>query len=28
VSLVDGIHFEPEAHRRLGAAVAEAIGRF
>ena len=28
VSLVDGIHFEPEAHRRLGAAVAEAIDRF
>jgi lysophospholipase L1-like esterase len=27
VSPVDGIHFEAEAHRRLGAAVAEAIGR-
>lgn len=28
VSPVDGIHFEAEAHRRLGAAVAEAIARF
>lgn len=27
VSPVDGIHLEPDAHRRLGAAVAEAVGR-
>jgi len=27
VSPVDGIHFEAEAHRRLGAAVAEAVAR-
>jgi lysophospholipase L1-like esterase len=27
VSPVDGIHFEAEAHRRLGAAVAEAVTR-
>ena len=25
VSPVDGIHFEPDAHRRLGEAVAEAV---
>ena len=25
VSPTDGIHFEPEAHGRLGAAVAEAV---
>ena len=27
VSSVDGIHFEAEAHRSLGAAVAEAVVR-
>jgi lysophospholipase L1-like esterase len=27
VSPLDGIHFEAKAHRRLGAAVAEAIDR-
>ena len=27
VSPTDGIHFEPEAHRRLGEAVAEAVRR-
>jgi lysophospholipase L1-like esterase len=27
VSPMDGIHFEAEAHRRLGAAVAEAVAR-
>ncbi len=27
VSPVDGIHLEADAHRRLGAAVAQAIGR-
>lgn len=27
VSPLDGIHFEAEAHRRLGAAVADVIGR-
>jgi lysophospholipase L1-like esterase len=27
VSVTDGIHFEPEAHRRLGEAVAEAVRR-
>ena len=27
VSPTDGIHFEPEAHQRLGQAVAEAVAR-
>ena len=27
VSAVDGVHFEAEAHRRLGLAVAEAVAR-
>lgn len=27
VSPVDGVHFEPEAHRQLGVAVAEAVAR-
>lgn len=27
VSPVDGVHFEAEAHRRLGAAVAEVVAR-
>jgi hypothetical protein len=27
VSPMDGIHYEAEAHRRLGEAVAEAVGR-
>ncbi len=28
VSPVDGIHLEPDAHRKLGKAVAETVGRF
>ena len=27
VSTVDGIHFEPEAHQRLGEAIANEIGK-